>query len=59
MIDGLIDEGASEERSVVACTPFTFEVRVDPDRDTECDEITEDVAVTPLIVVVKVFPDRV
>ena len=50
-------------KRVVVATPLTFEVRVialvEEAVESVLDDITEEVAVTPLIVVVKVFPARV
>ena len=40
-------------------TPFTFEERVLPLDERVFEEITGVVEVTPLITVVKVFPERV
>lgn len=39
--------------------PFTFDVIIVPVADKPFIDITEEVAITPLIFVVKVFPDRV
>ena len=41
---------------LVEVTPFTFVVRVLAALDTVLLEMTDDVAVTPLMVVVKVLP---
>ncbi len=48
-------------KELVAATPFTVELRspVDVASDMVFDEITELVAVTPLIVVVSMLPERV
>ena len=45
-------------RSVLVDTPLTVEVSIVPDVDRPLEDITELVAVTPLIVVVKVLPAR-
>lgn len=46
-------------KSVEVATPFTVEVSIVPEADISLDEITDEVATTPLIVVVSVLPERV
>lgn len=45
-------------RDVVLVTPFTFDTKSVPDVESVLLPITEDVAETPLIVVVRTFPER-
>ena len=60
VVNELADELLDTEFTavVVEVTPFTLEVITLPPLVTVLEEITEDVAVTPLIVVVKVLPTR-
>ena len=41
---------------VVEITPFTLETRLEPEVVSELADITEEVATTPFIVVVRVLP---
>ena len=52
----VVDEAIAGERSKLDVTPLTLDVKFDPARDNVLFETTLVVAVTPLIVVVKVFP---
>ncbi len=53
----VVDEATTLDRSIFVVTPFTFEVNCVPDVFKVFPVITLVVATTPLIVVVKVFPD--
>jgi hypothetical protein len=53
-----VDDATRLVRSVVVATPFTVVVRIVPVVERAFEEITEEVAVIPLIVVVKVLPER-
>ena len=44
-------------KSVVVATPFTVEVSIDPDVPSTLEEMTEEVATTPLMLVVSTLPE--
>jgi predicted dinucleotide-binding enzyme len=51
-----VEDATRLVRSVVVATPFTVVVSVVPDVEISFDEMTVEVATTPLIVVVKILP---
>ena len=53
-----VEEATAPPISKLDVTPFTFELNSEPLKDKVLEDITELVEVTPLIVVVKVLPDR-
>jgi hypothetical protein len=54
-----VDDATRSLRFIVVAIPFTVDVRSVPVTSSPFEDTTEDVAVTPLIVVVKVLPERV
>ena len=52
----IVEEANRELTDVVDITPFTLETRLEPEVVSELADITEEVATTPLTVVVRVLP---